>query len=540
MTVHPPWFDPRMPARAACVTTCLVDRHAAARPDKEFIRFEDGQRWTWAETQAIGRRTAAAFQARGVKPGDTVLAWLPNNATMVRTWLGANYAGAIFVPINAGYRGRLLEHVLATSRAEIMICHPQLAERLADVATARLSRVIVEGRNAANVSLPLTVEAETALDGDPQAFDASHAPQLWDTQMIIFTSGTTGPSKAVQATYLHMYATAQATYGYMTADDRMLINLPMYHVGGTASFLAAVAAGGSVALFDGFNTREFWSQVRGTGATIISGLIGAMTVFLSKNEPRPDDADNPLRMVTLAPINADTIALGKRYGFSCLSGFNMTELSGPLITRIDETVERSCGKPRAGVQCRLVDDHDIEVPVGAVGELIVRSDRPWDQFTGYYGDPEATAAAMRNGWFHTGDLMTRDADGNFFFVDRKKDAIRRRGENVSSIEVEIDVASFPAVREVAAYGVPSPAGEEEVMIAVAPKPGASIDPVALIKYLTPRMAHFMVPRYVRVESELPKTPTNKIQKAALRAQGITPGTWDREAAGLTLKRERLA
>ena len=538
MTQHPPWFDPNMPAREDCVMPCLIDRYAAQHPDKEFIRFEDGQRWTWAQAREIGLRTAAALQARGVTPGDTVLAWLPNNASIVRIWLGANYAGAIFVPINQSYRGRLLEHVLNTSRAKVMICHPQLAERLTDINLAHLTHVIVEGQTADNVRLAVKVEPDSVLDqpGEP---DRAYEPQLWDIQAIIFTSGTTGPSKAVQVTYLHLFATAQATYGYINGSDTMMINLPMYHVGGTASFMSAVSVGASISLYDGFNTREFWNQVRASNASVVSGLIGAMTVFLSKNEPKPDDADNPLRMVTLMPINADTVALGKRYGFSHLSGFNMTELSGPLITNINETVDRSLGKPRVGVQCRIVDDHDMEVPVGTIGEFICRSDRMWDQFTGYYGNPEATAQALRNGWFHSGDLMYRDGDNNFFFVDRKKDSIRRRGENISSLEVEMEIASFPAVREVAAYAVASPAGEDEVMIAVAPKPGDTIDPVALIKYLTPRMAHFMVPRYVRIEAELPKTPTNKIQKSDLRAQGITADTWDREAAGMMLKREKL-
>ena len=538
MTQHPPWFDPNMPAREDCVMPCLIDRYAAQHPDKEFIRFEDGQRWTWAQAREIGLRTAAALQARGVTPGDTVLAWLPNNASIVRIWLGANYAGAIFVPINQSYRGRLLEHVLNTSRAKVMICHPQLAERLTDINLAHLTHVIVEGQTADNVRLAVKVEPDSVLDqpGEP---DRAYEPQLWDIQAIIFTSGTTGPSKAVQVTYLHLFATAQATYGYINGSDTMMINLPMYHVGGTASFMSAVSVGASISLYDGFNTREFWNQVRASNASVVSGLIGAMTVFLSKNEPKPDDADNPLRMVTLMPINADTVALGKRYGFSHLSGFNMTELSGPLITNINETVDRSLGKPRVGVQCRIVDDHDMEVPVGTIGEFICRSDRMWDQFTGYYGNPEATAQALRNGWFHSGDLMYRDGDNNFFCVDRKKDSIRRRGENISSLEVEMEIASFPAVREVAAYAVASPAGEDEVMIAVAPKPGDTIDPVALIKYLTPRMAHFMVPRYVRIEAELPKTPTNKIQKSDLRAQGITADTWDREAAGMMLKREKL-
>jgi crotonobetaine/carnitine-CoA ligase len=264
-----------------------------------------------------------------------------------------------------------------------------------------------------------------------------------------------------------------------------------------------------------------------------------MTTFLSKADPTPEDANNPLRICTLSPVNDETIALGKRYGFDYVSGFNMTELSCPLITDVNVTVHRSCGRPRTGVQCRVVDDNDIEVAPDVIGELVVRSDRPWDQMTEYLGNPDATARVWRNGWFHTGDLMYRNKDGDFFFVDRKKDVIRRRGENISSLEVEADVAMFPSVREVAAYGVATPDGEEEVMIAVAPRAGDLIDPKALIEFLIPRMAHFMVPRYVRLETELPKTLTNKIQKTELRREGVTAHTWDREASGIVLKRDKF-
>ncbi|MBL8628255.1 MAG: AMP-binding protein [Rhodospirillaceae bacterium] len=537
--VRPPWFNPATPGREDCVLPCLVDKWAAAHPDKDFIRFEDGATWTWAEAREIGLRTAAALQKRGVKAGDTVLAWLPNGASLVRAWLGANYLGAVLVPINLSYKGRLLEHVIKTSKAKLMISHPALVERLGIVDRGTLERVIVDAPQLPAVDVGLPVESREALDGDAKSVDLSYQPQIWDTMVIIFTSGTTGPSKAVPATYLHQWTTGQISYGYMRPDDRILINLPIYHVGGTSSFMAAAASGGSIALFDAFNTKDFWGQLRATGSTTISGLIGAMTTFLSKNEPHPSDADNPLRICTLAPVNDDTIALGKRYGFDYVSGFNMTELSCPLITDVNVKVKYSCGRPRSGVQCRIVDDNDIEVPHGTVGEFIVRSDRPWDQITAYFGNAEATAIAWRNGWFHTGDLMYRNEDGDFFFVDRKKDAIRRRGENISSLEVEADVASYPAVREVAAYGVPSANGEEEVMITIAAKEGQTVDPRALIEFLVPRMAHYMVPRYVRTEPELPKTPTNKIQKADLRREGVTKATWDREAAGIVLKRDKL-
>ena len=524
MTHRPPWLPPAAPSRENCVLPCLIDKWAEEKPDREFIRFEAGTRWTWSETRTVALRTAAALQALGIGPGDTVLVWLPNGETFVRTWLGANYLGAVLVPINPSYKGRLLEHVIKTSGARLLIAHPSLVERLATIDPGKIAHVIV---------------AAADLDGDPGRVDFSHAPQLWDTQVIIFTSGTTGPSKGVQTSYLHLWTSGVATYGYIGADDRMLINLPMYHVSGTASFIAAVNVGASIALYDSFNTKEFWTQVRDTGATAISGLIGAMTTFLAKNDPHASDRDNSLKMVTLAPLNETTIALARRFGFDYLTGFNMTELSCPLVTDVNETIHHSCGRPRTGVQCRVVDDHDIEVPAGTIGELIVRSDRPWDQMTAYYGNPEATVAAWRNGWFHTGDLMYCDNRGNFFFVDRKKDAIRRRGENISSLEVEADVAGFGAVREVAAYGVASADGEEDVMIAIAPQPGQSIDPRALLEFLLPCMAHFMLPRYVRVMDALPKTPTNKIQKADLRREGITPDTWDREAAGFAIKRDRL-
>jgi crotonobetaine/carnitine-CoA ligase len=191
------------------------------------------------------------------------------------------------------------------------------------------------------------------------------------------------------------------------------------------------------------------------------------------------------------------------------------------------------------VQVRIVDDHDVEVPCGAVGELIVRSDTPWTMNAGYNGQPQATADAWRNGWFHTGDLMRQDEAGEFFFVDRKKDAIRRRGENISSFEVENSVRQHPAVDEVVALGMQSDIAEEEVMVVIKPRSGHSIDPRALTDFLVPRMPYFMVPRYIRIVDDIPKTETNKVRKVVFRDQGITADTWDREKAGIRLRRDRF-
>ncbi|WP_332772542.1 AMP-binding protein [Phenylobacterium sp.] len=536
---HPIWFDAAKPPTADdCVVARLIDRHAAAVPDKVFIRFESGEEWTWAQTRDIALKTAAALQARGVKPGDVVAAWAPNSAALTRAWFGANYAGAALAPINTSFRGRLLEHALGKTGAKLLVVHPELAGRLTGLTLGALERVILTGPRPNDLSLPLEIEPSAALDGDAGAAEIPEV-QPWDTPVIIFTSGTTGPSKAVVTSYIQEWTTARVTYGYMTAEDRMLVNLPMFHVGGISGIVAALACGGSVALFEAFDTRKFWSLVRETGSTTCSGFIGALTTFLHKEPERPDDRDNPLRICTLSPVSEETVALAKRFGFDYVSGFNMTEVSAPLITEVNETTMRSCGRPRAGVQCRIVDANDNAVPNGEVGELVIRTDRPWELFKEYLGDPEATARVWRNGWFHTGDLLWRDDDGRFYFVDRKKDAIRRRGENMSSLEIEIEVAAYDAVREVAAYGVDLPGGEQEVMVCVSPKEGAVIDPQAMIEFLIPRMAHFMVPRFVRLAPELPKTPTNKIQKVELRQQGVTADTWDREAAGIRLKREKL-
>jgi crotonobetaine/carnitine-CoA ligase len=176
---------------------------------------------------------------------------------------------------------------------------------------------------------------------------------------------------------------------------------------------------------------------------------------------------------------------------------------------------------------------------GVTGELILRTDRPWSLNHGYYRNPEATAVAWRNGWFHTGDGFRYDTDGNFYFVDRIKDAIRRRGENISSFEVENEITAYPAVREAAAVGIPSEFGEDDVMVLVSAVDGQSIDPINLFRFLEPRMAHFMLPRYIRIVPELPKTPTSKVMKHLLKEEGVTANTWDREAAGITVKREKI-
>jgi carnitine-CoA ligase len=307
---------------------------------------------------------------------------------------------------------------------------------------------------------------------------------------------------------------------------------------GISAVFATLSAGACLHLAESFRGPTFWQDVKRTGCNRILGLISSMTSYLAKAIP-PGEAC-PFEFAMMSPITNETVKFARDQGFDYFAAYSMTELSVPVLSDVNSPVLGSCGRPRSGVECRLVDANDIEVPWGQVGELIVRTEQPWTSNVGYLNDPVATAAAWRNGWFHTGDAFRQDEKGNYYFVDRLKDSIRRRGENISSVEVELEIAAYPGVMEVAVIGVPSPHGDDEVLAVLAPLPGRLIDPAQLIEFLLERLAHFMVPRYVRIIDSLPKTPTNKIKKHELREIGLPQGAWDREAHGIHVKRQKLA
>jgi len=534
---HPPWFDGHTPAPEQCALPAVVARRAAERPEATLVSFIDGSRWSAAQTRDRMLAMAALLAEEGVRRGDPVPVWLPNGAELLQAWLGCNYLGAIFIPLNTDFRGSLLAHVLRECDAGLLLLHPQLGERLALLGDERPQKHLYCGAGEPGPEAPpgrhLAQLPETTASA-PAAVELA----AWDPQMVIFTSGTTGPSKGVLCPYGHIYSTAQATYGYLAADDVMLTELPVFHVGGAASVVAALCNGSRLALYPGFSTSDYWERIAREGATATSGLIGSMADFLAHAPAAETDRDNSLRMLTMM-LTEQSMQVARRFGFSYLSGFNMTELSGPLITDLDCRVAGSLGRPRTGCECRVVDDHDMPVAPGAVGELLVRSEHPWTHFAGYLNRPAATAEAWRNGWFHTGDLVRRDDDGNYFFVDRKKDAIRRRGENVSSAEVEAEALAHEGVIEACAVAVPSELAEDEILLAYVAAGDRALEPRALAEFLIPRMPHYMVPRYFRRLDTLPRTATNKIRKIELRDAGITADAWDREAAGLRLRRTRF-
>ncbi len=537
MTDPAPLFDPRVPPRERCVTRYLIDNFAEDKGTETFAVFQDGEVWSYEQLRKKVRQLAGGFHEQGVSRGDHVAVWMFDSKEAILTFFAINYLGAVFVPMNTAYKGQVLSHVLNVSDAKILVAHGQLLERLGEVDVAQIEKAISVGDGELPPAIAgvdfSTVESTSA---EPPELDRPIEP--WDVQSIIFTSGTTGPSKGVLSSYLHIFTNAgPETWHFVTGEDRFLINMPIFHIGGMGVIFVMLCRGGSIAVMDGFDTEKFWPFVRESKTTAFF-LLGVMTTFLLKQEPSDDDKNHDVRLAFMVPLTETCTEFYERFGIDVYTIFNMTEISSPIVSEPNPTKRGTCGKKRDGVDVRLVDENDCEVAPGEIGEMIVRTDRPWGMNSGYYKNPEATAEAWRNGWFHTGDCFRQDSEGYFYFVDRMKDAMRRRGENISSFEVEAEVVAYPEVREAAAYAVPSDLGEDDVMISVAPVAGKTIDPKVLIEFLGERMPYFMVPRYIRVLDELPKTPSSKVMKHVLRTEGVTTDSWDREEHNIKFKREK--
>ena len=531
--------DPRIPDRDCCVTRYLLERWASEKPGQVFAVFQDGEEWQYGQLLSRVRQLAGGFAESGIARGDHVAVWMFDGKEAILTFFALNYLGAVFVPLNTAFKGSVLEHTLNLSDAAVLVAHGQLLDRLGEVDCPKISQIVCLG-DAAGPERVKTIPWSKISDASAPPPELDRPIEPWDTQSIIFTSGTTGPSKGVLSSYLHIFTNAgPETWPFVTGEDRFLINMPIFHIGGMGVIFVMLARGGSIAVTEGFSTETFWPFVRSSKTTVVF-LLGVMATFLLKQPPSGEDRNHSVRLVFMVPLTETCTDFTERFGSDVYTIFNMTEVSSPIVSEPNPTKRGTCGRKREGVDVRLVDEFDCEVAVGEIGEMIVRTDRPWGMNSGYYKQPDATAAAWRNGWFHTGDCFRVDADGYYYFVDRMKDAIRRRGENISSFEVEAEVVAYDAVREAAAYAVPSDVGEDEVMIAVAAVDGQAIDAEQLTRFLGDRMAHFMVPRYVRILDELPKTPSSKVMKHVLRNEGVTDDTWDRVAAGLHFKRETLS
>lgn len=533
------------PARAECVVADLLEQQAAERPADTYAIFPDEQ-WTFAETAAHAWRLAAALIREGVVPGEAVGVWTPTRPEAVQAWFGINAAGGVYAPLNLAARGMFLQHALNVAKPRVLIAHHAVIERLRGLEVPSLELVIAIG-GVPEVAIPWRmIDFQAALGptdvGRPQL---DRVTEPWDDFAIVFTSGTTGPSKGVQLSYAsHRLYADSLIWADVGAGDRFMMSLPLSHVAGTSLTYGMLQRGGAIVLPGAFSARRFWDDVRRYNATS-TFIIHGMVSFLLAQPPTSQDARNPLRYSYMGPLTR-VQEFCQRFGVKVYTGFGMTELPLALRSELNPTSEATVGRPfNPDYECRLVDEHDLPVPDGTPGELVVRHKLPWMINSGYKDMPEATARAWRNGWFHTGDQLLVNGDGDWVFVDRAKDAIRRRGENISSYEVEAEVLCHDAVDQVAAVAVANPnveraAGDEEVKVVIVPVSGRTIDPVELTEYLIPRMPIHMVPRFIEVVDELPRTPSFKVKKEELRAAGITPGTWDRERAGIILAREQLS
>lgn len=522
-----------VPSPDECVFRYMLERRSAENPQRTFIVLEKGETVSFAQFRGMAQRMAASLHGLKVKKGDRVLVWLPSGIDSLTVWFGINWLGAIYVPINTAYRGAVLAHVIENAQAELLIVDASLLPRLRDIDMGAIGRIVTFGDVA---DPPSGVEL---VKGESLGREAGSVPDVeicpWDPQSIMFTSGTSGTSKGVISSYAHLYAmSGPEAFPMLESSDRYMVHLPLFHVGGTIPVMAMLARGGSIAVVPAFSTDMFWTRVRDMKATV-GVLLGVMATFILKQPPSSADKSHTFRKAIIIPLGENAAEFKERFGSEIYTLYNMTEISTPLVSGPNAQKLGFCGTMRAGVELRVVDENDIEVPLGTTGELIVRTRSPWQLTSGYYRAPEATAQSMRNGWFHTGDAFRAESDG-FYFVDRIKDVIRRRGENISSFEVETEVAAFPDVKEAAIVAVPSAFSEDEVMCVVAPVSGRSVEPPQLLSFLQGRLPHYMLPRYIRVVDALPKTETGKIQKQIVKSAGVTSDTWDREKAGLSIKR----
>jgi crotonobetaine/carnitine-CoA ligase len=473
----------------------LAER-AVTHGDRVFLRFREGDR-TFAEVDA-----EATELAHGLPSGAMVASLLPNCPEAAILPFAVARAGGVFAPINTAFRGAVLAHVLNLCRAEVLVVDATLAGAVADVAgeLRHLRRVVPIEALRTGVTTPIP---------SPSAEDA--------LAMLLFTSGTTGRSKGCMLS--HRYGPRQAQllveHYELRDDDVLYCPFPLFHLDGLVlTVLAALELGTTAAIGARFSASGFWDEIRAFGATVFD-FMGATLTILHKRAPQPEDIDNPARLAWGVPVPEWAPEFEARFGLRLVELYGSTDVGVPIYQPLHEPrVPGSCGRPISAYDVKLID-----------GEIAVRGREPGLVSEGYYGMPEATA--WRDGWFMTGDLATQDAEGNVFFTGRSKDAIRRRGENISAFEVEEVVLTHPDVLDAAAYGVPSELGEEDVMVAVVPR--RSIDPAGLIAHCTPRMAAYMVPRYVDVVDELPRTPTEKVEKYRLVERGVTATTWDRDA-----------
>lgn len=518
----------------------ILAHQASDIPEVPFL-VTDSESYSFAQTEAETNRLAGGLSAMGIERGDRVLLYLSNRPEMVLLALAVNKISAIWVPINTDYRGTWLADAIAGSRPALVITEAGLADRIAAIQDSVDARVVVMDDPAGTAWIPYQ-----RLQSHPPVNPDYRDQHYGDTCAILWTSGTTGKSKGVMQSYNNWIRAIVdgASLAYDSSpDDICYCALPLYNSAAWLTCIYRCLIEGIPCVIDAkFSVSQFWDRINQFRATQTFAL-GAMGAFLMAQPEQPGDAVNTLRKAYIVPMAPQHWkAFEARFNVALISsGLGMSECL-MIMNHHDcppDTPSYALGLPPADLDIALCDDLGQTVEAGTPGEICIRQREPYALFNGYFDNPEATAAAFRGDWFLTGDLARFDpATGVYFFADRKKDAVRFAGRNISSLEVESVVRRHPQVADVAAFGIPSAelADEDELKLSVVLKPGCELAPEALCDFINDHAPHFFVPRFLDFVDSLPYTPTQKVQKYQLREKGNSATTWDRRVAGYTVRR----
>lgn len=526
---------------ADCSIHAILRGRCETSPDRLWLQDLTGDQATYAQARQRGARWAAALRTLDVRPGDRVSSMLTNSVEGVTCWLGITALRAFEAPVHPEHRGPLLRHAIDTVESAVLVIDYQFLPRLAEAGRElrHLKHVVVVGLAASaqeqwqRPAGPFELWSAEGLLASAAGVTADPA-WPWDLAAIIYTSGTTGPSKPVKMPWAQLAASSARTFPEgLNESDCFYAPWVASHMGAKMFPYLAATLGARLVLRQGLKMPSLLDEIRQYGVTTMT-LFGVVVRWMLAASPRPDDAEIPLRYAVISPGMPELGEFSRRFGVRIATCYSMTEICVPVATEGWHLADwRSVGKYKPGspgLEVRIVDEHDYPVEPGTAGELIVRSAEPWSLNLGYYGMPEASLEAWRNGWFHTGDIFTVDADGSYYFVDRVKDSIRRRGENISSLEVEAVVCSHPDVMQCAAIAVPSELTEDEIKVCIVRRPGSVLSASDLARYLADCMPRYMIPRYIEWVSGLPLTAgTERVRKAVLRENWRTPRTWDRLA-----------
>lgn len=524
---HLPWLEPATFGLETFDVPTALDRRAAEFGDRTMMVIGDTP-VTFAQMREHARAAAKVLLELGVQRGDTVALFAATCPEWVYFWLGAAYVGAVTATVNIANKGDFLAHALRLARAKVVITDTDREPRLTEIAdrTDPLTKFVVLDGSLTHDAARLP---ETPLS-QPGSGD--------DIGVLFFTSGTTGPSKAVATTwpYLFTAAAAMADAWQLAAGEVLWSAMPLFHLSAAPMVLTPLLLGSTTVLRAAFHPATMLDDIRACNAIGFAGA-GAMVSMLYNQPPAPSDADNPLRFISAAPIDAANYRrIEERYRVRIVTVYGLTEAFPITVKKVSEPgVPGTSGRLNPAFEVRLVDADGNPVPPGVAGEITCRARFPHVMSTGYVTSGSGRVEPHPE-WFRTGDMAKLDDDGNLTFTDRVKDSLRRRGENVSSVEVESTVVQHPAVLEAAVIGVPSELGEDDILAVVVLRPGATLDCADLLDFCSARMPYFCVPRYVEVVDELPKNAVGRVRKDLLRARGLTAAAWDREAHGYVLTR----